>query len=131
MLAGKLGINWSGPYKIHRRLSKDSYIVKCPITKKEYRRHISLIRPLRQKLQGDTTEFIKEDEKENAEVQLTNRKIDTLKDHSAHDDKNEISSTKLDKKLTSSPLNQKDRHEPVDEVDYEDIWKNRLRSRQN
>ncbi|CBY14845.1 unnamed protein product [Oikopleura dioica] len=57
LLAGKLGINWSGPYKIHRRLSKDSYILKCPLTKKEYRRHISLIRPLRRKLQGDTTEL--------------------------------------------------------------------------
>ncbi|CBY43208.1 unnamed protein product, partial [Oikopleura dioica] len=131
LLAGKLGINWSGPYKIHRRLSKDSYIVKCPITKKEYRRHISLIRPLRQKLQGDTTEFIKEDEKENAEDQLTYRKIDTRKDYSAHDDEDETSSTKSDIKLTSSPLNQKDRHEPVDEIDYEDIWKNRLRSRKN
>ena len=34
LLAGKLGINWSGPYKIHRRLSKDSYILKCALTKK-------------------------------------------------------------------------------------------------
>ena len=129
LLAGKLGINWSGPYKIHRRLSKDSYILKCPLTKKEYRRHISLIRPLRRKLQGDTTEFITEDELKDAEDQLINRKIETHKDHIAQNDKDEIISTKSDTKLTSSHLIQRDRHEPADEVENEDNWKNRLRSR--
>jgi hypothetical protein len=114
LLAGKLGINWSGPYKIHRRLSKDSYIVKCPFTKKEYRRHISLIRPLRRKLQEDTTEFINDEIKKDAKDQIPLHKIE----------KN--SNTKL----TSSPQNQKDRHEPADKVDNEDkSWIPRLRPR--
>jgi hypothetical protein len=111
--AGKLGVNWSGPYRIHRRLSKDSYIVKCPLTKKEYRRHISLIRPLRRKLQGDTTEFINDD---NEQDQLINRKIKN------HEDKQETT-------LKPSANIQKDRQEPVDKVDNEDSWKHRLRSR--
>jgi len=128
LLAGKLGINWSGPYKIHRRLSKDSYIVKCPLTKKEYRRHISLIRPLRRKLQEDTTEFINEEIEKDAEDQISYRKFGTNSNHST-DDNVETSSTKQNKMLTSSQLNQKDRHEPVDKVDNEDTWKNRLRSR--
>ena len=65
-------------YKIHRRLSKDSYILKCPLTKKEYRRHISLIRPLRRKLQGDTTEFITEDElKDYQKTALSRARINT------------------------------------------------------
>jgi hypothetical protein len=113
LLAGKLGVNWSGPFRIHRRLSKDSYIVKCPLTKKEYRRHISLIRPLRRKLQGDTTEFINDD---NEQDQLINRKIKN------HEDKQETT-------LKPSANIQKDRQEPVDKVDNEDSWKHRLRSR--
>ena len=54
---GKLGTNWSGPFYVHRRISKDSYILKCPLTKREYRLHISLIRPLKNKI-GDSTKFV-------------------------------------------------------------------------
>ena len=87
---------------------------KSPFTKKEYRRHISLIRPLRRKLQEDTTEFINDEIKKDAKDQIPLHKIE----------KN--SNTKL----TSSPQNQKDRHEPADEVDNEDkSWIHRLRPR--
>ena len=47
----------------------------------------------------------------------------------AQNDKDEITSTRSDKKLTSSHLIQRDRHEPADEVENEDNWKYRLRSR--
>ena len=125
LFTGKLGIHWSGPYKVHRRISKDSYIIKCPLTKKEYRRHISLIRPLRRKLEGDSTELITKDN-ENAEDQIKNRKVETShKDQKLVIDRDE----NAESTLTSSKEIQKDRHEPVDQVEKEDPWKNRLRSR--
>ena len=43
---------------MHKRISKDSYIVKCETTLREYRRHVSLIRPLRLR----SREFLKEQE---------------------------------------------------------------------
>lgn len=61
LFSGKLGCNWSGPYKIHRRISKDSYIVKCEQTQREYRRHISLMRPLKIKIDDCKTQFVKDD----------------------------------------------------------------------
>ena len=42
----KLNRVWFGPFTIIKRLSKDSYIVKDIETRREYRRHINLIRPL-------------------------------------------------------------------------------------
>ena len=46
----KLNRVWFGPYIIKRRISKDSYIVKDTETHREYRRHVSLLRPLRPNL---------------------------------------------------------------------------------
>ena len=43
----KLNRVWYGPFTIHKRISKDSYIVKDTVTRREYRRHINLIRPLK------------------------------------------------------------------------------------
>jgi hypothetical protein len=77
---GKLGTNWSGPFFVHKRISKDSYILKCTDTSRTYRRHISLIRPLKTKI-GNTTEF---------------KKLQCLsKDNS--DDKNDTPANEIDK----------------------------------
>ena len=47
----KLNRVWYGPFTIHKRISKDSYIVKDTVTRREYRRHINLIRPLKNALE--------------------------------------------------------------------------------
>ena len=132
LFAGKLGINWSGPFKVHRRLCKDSYIIKCPLTRKEYRRHISLIRPLRRKSKDDTTEFITEEsdltnENEKSEVPVHDPEA-PYQNQMTPDDK--IESVFTPNEMLKPPKEDViDRHEPVDEVE-KDIWKNRLRSRQ-
>ncbi|CAG5101552.1 Oidioi.mRNA.OKI2018_I69.YSR.g17202.t1.cds [Oikopleura dioica] len=43
----KLNRVWFGPFTVIKRISKDSYIVKDVETRREYRRHINLIRPLK------------------------------------------------------------------------------------
>ena len=121
LFAGKLGIHWSGPFKVHRRLCKDSYILKCPLTRKEYRRHISLIRPLRRKLENDKKEFIIENNKsEKSEDPVLDQKPECPKDNQmTPDDKNESA-------LTPNKM-----LKPSDGCATEDIWKNRLRSRRS
>ena len=121
LFAGKLGVHWSGPFKVHRRLCKDSYILKCPLTRKEYRRHISLIRPLRRKLEDDKKEFIVENNKgEKSEDPVQDQITEVPNyDQLTPDDKNESALTP-NKMLKSS-----------DESKTEDIWKNRLRSRRS
>ena len=43
---GKLSTSWTGPYTVIKRISKDSYILRCKDTKRTYRRNIKNLRPL-------------------------------------------------------------------------------------
>ena len=44
--SGKLGVAWSGPFVVIKRLSKDSYLLKDKATHRVYRRSIRHLRPL-------------------------------------------------------------------------------------
>ena len=43
---GKLSCHYSGPYSVEKRLFKDTYLLKCPTTRRLYRRNIKYIRVL-------------------------------------------------------------------------------------
>jgi len=43
---GKLSKSWAGPYVINKRISKDTYILRDPETKRSYRRNVRHLRPL-------------------------------------------------------------------------------------
>lgn len=43
---GKLSKSWAGPFVISKRISKDSYILRDPQTKRSYRRNIRHLRPV-------------------------------------------------------------------------------------
>ena len=118
ILSGKLGCNWSGPYKVYRRISKDSYIVKCEKTNREYRRHISLLRPL--KIRTDCkTQFITESP--------------TIDDSNlTTDDDSDSTPEIIEPKSTNTSTESEDKEEPMESSLknlFKEDWSNRLRPR--
>jgi hypothetical protein len=118
ILSGKLGCNWSGPYKVHRRISKDSYIVKCEQTNREYRRHVSLLRPLKSRT-GCKTQFIMEP---------------SIKDDSAltKNDDSDSTSKSVEPKSTHLSNESEDKQEPMESSLknlFKEDWSSRLRQR--
>ncbi|CBY08090.1 unnamed protein product [Oikopleura dioica] len=118
ILSGKLGCNWSGPYKVYRRISKNSYIVKCEKTNREYRRHISLLRPL--KIRTDCkTQFITESP--------------TIDDSNlTTDDDSDSTPEIIEPKSTNTSTESEDKEEPMESSLknlFKEDWSNRLRPR--
>ena len=125
---GKLGTNWSGPYIVHKRISKDSYILKCTETSRIYRRHISLIRPLKTKI-GNTTEFKK--------LQCP-KTDDSEKINDTHVETNDVENNEVKTSSENCELVKKQFHEisPLPDLQIQDEikpsetqWSTRLRPR--
>jgi len=70
IVEGKLSRCWSGPYRVIKRISKDSYILKNNETKMTYRRNIRHLRPI------PSSETEKPESNSEAEISLQ-REIDS------------------------------------------------------
>ncbi|CBY11105.1 unnamed protein product [Oikopleura dioica] len=77
--SGKLGIHWDGPFFVKDRISKDSYILMCPETHRQYRRHLRYIRPFKTFDETEITATMITDKKEKILKCLSTKNDDAQK----------------------------------------------------